>query len=93
MKERKERKGCREYFSKISVVKNKEKLRNCFRLKEAKEAWQLKALDLGLANIFSKGPDSNSFRAIRFLSQLLKFTVIAQKQPDTICKRVNVAVF
>lgn len=38
MKERKERKGCREYFSKISVVKNKEKLRNCFRLKEAKEA-------------------------------------------------------
>lgn len=38
MKERKERKGCREYFSKIPVVKNKEKLRNCFRLKEAKEA-------------------------------------------------------
>lgn len=46
---------------KISIIKNKEKLRNCFELKEANEAWRLSAMHClrpGLANIFSEGPDS-----------------------------------
>lgn len=48
---------------------------------------------IGLANFF--GPDCNYFQALQsiwFLSQLFNLVIVAQKQPQAICKGMSMAV-
>lgn len=43
--------------------------------------------------LFFERPDILGLTAIHFLSQVLNFLVVAQKQPQTVCKQMGIVVF